>query len=73
MAEILLYIGIGLTVVGWFALSWFALKQIGAQKKYDRMPQKWAEIKQGLVHKRQLCRWVIIGGLVVVALSLLFA
>lgn len=45
MATILLYIGIALIVVGWLTLSWFAAKQMNAQKEYEKLPQKWEEVK----------------------------
>lgn len=71
MATILLYIGIALIVVGWLTLSWFAAKQMNAQKEYDRLPQKWEEVKQKLIHKRWICRSLIILGLIVIIISLL--
>lgn len=71
MATVLLYVGIALTVAGWLALSWFAVKQISARKEYERLPQKWDEIKQTLMHKRNLCRYLIMSGLLVLIISLL--
>lgn len=71
MATILLYIGIALIVVGWLTLSWFAAKQMNAQKEYERLPQKWEEVKQKLIHKRWICRSLIILGLIVIIISLL--
>lgn len=70
MASILLYIGIALIIIGWLALAWFAAKQINAQKECERIPQKWNEIKQSLIHKRWICRCIIILGLVVIVISL---
>ncbi len=70
MATILLYIGIVLTVIGWLLLSWFAVKQMNLQKEYERFPQKWEEVKQNLIHKRWLCRSLIIFGLIVIIISL---
>ncbi len=71
MAIILLYIGIALIVGGWLKLSFFAIKQINAQKEYDRLPQKWAEIKHGFIIKRWICRVLIILGMVAVVISML--
>ncbi len=71
MATILLYIGIALIVIGWLTLSWFAAKQMNAQKEYERLPQKWEEVKQNLIHKRWICRSLIILGLIVIIISLL--
>ena len=71
MATILLYIGIALIVIGWLTLSWFAAKQMNAQKEYERLPQKWEEVKQSLIHKRWICRSLIILGLIVIIISLL--
>ncbi len=73
MAKDLLYIGIALIVIGWLALSWFAFKQIRLQKEYARMQQKWAEIKPGLVHKRALCRWLILAGMAILIISLVLS
>ncbi len=70
MVTILLYIGIALIVIGWLTLSWFAVKQIRAQKEYERLPQKWEEIKQSLIHKRWICRGLIIFGLILLIISL---
>lgn len=70
MATILLYIGIALIVIGWLTLSWFAAKQVNAQKEYGRLPQKWEEIKRSLLHKRLICRGVVILGLIAIIISL---
>lgn len=71
MATVLLYIGIALIVIGWLAFSWFAAKQMNAQKEYERFPQKWEEVKQNLIHKRWICRSLIILALIVIIISLL--
>ncbi|MCM1076656.1 MAG: hypothetical protein NC411_04765 [Bacteroides sp.] len=71
METFLLYFGIGLTVIGWLALSWFAAKQMKAQKEYERIPLKWEEVKRGLVRKRWICRVVILIGIIVILISLL--
>lgn len=71
MAKILLYIGIALIVGGWLALARYAGKQLAAQKEYERLPQKWHEIKQELIHKRMICRCSIIAGLIAIIISLL--
>ncbi|MCI9607561.1 MAG: hypothetical protein HFJ94_05250 [Muribaculaceae bacterium] len=70
MATILLYIGIVLIVIGWLSLSWFAAKQVNAQKEYGKLPQKWEEIKRNLLHKRLICRGVVILGLIAIIISL---
>lgn len=46
MATTLIYIGIALIIIGWLTLSYFAAKQIKAQKEYERLPQKWDEVKR---------------------------
>lgn len=71
MATVSLYIGIVLIVIGWLTLSWFAAKQINAQKEYERLPQKWEEVKQNLIHKRWICRSLIILGMIVLIIPLL--
>ncbi|MCM1291708.1 MAG: hypothetical protein NC207_07245 [Bacteroides sp.] len=71
MANILLYIGIALIIIGWVTLSWFAAKQLRAQKEYERLPQKWNEVKQSLIHKRFIGRTIIILGLILILISLL--
>ena len=71
MASVLLYIGIGLIIIGWGTLSWFAAKQLNAQKEYERLTQKWQEMKQKLIHKRWICRGIIMIGLISIAISLL--
>ncbi len=69
--KIVLFIGIALIVIGWLSLSWFATKQLSAQKKYERLPQKWEEVKRDLTHKRLVCRGIIIFGLIVIIISLM--
>jgi len=71
MTIVLLYIGIALIVGGWLTLAWFAAKQITAQKEYERLPQKWEEVRQNLIHKRQICRVAIIVGLLAIGIFLL--
>lgn len=70
METTVLFIGIGIIIIGWLSLSYFAFKQIRAQKEYERLPQKWAEIKHSFVIKRWICRGIIIFGLVVGVISL---
>ncbi len=70
MSTILLYFGIALIIIGWLTMSWFAAKQITAQKEYERLPQKWEEVKQSLIHKRWIGRGLIILGLMVIIVSL---
>ncbi len=71
MTTILLYLGIALIILGWLTLSWFAVKQINAQKEYERFPQKWEEVKQALIYKRWICRSLIVLGIVVLIISLM--
>lgn len=70
MATILIFIGIALIIIGWLTLSFFATKQIKAQKEYERLPQKWEEIKQAFIYKRWICRGLIILGMIVLIISL---
>lgn len=70
MDTILIYIGIALIIIGWLTLSVFAAKQINAQKEYERLPQKWEEVKQTFTYKRWICRGLIILGLIVLIISL---
>ena len=70
MATILLYIGIALIVIGWLTLSWYAAKQLNSQKEYERLPKKWEEIKKNLIHKRWICRSLIILGLIIIIISM---
>ncbi len=72
MSMILLYIGVALNIIGWLSLSYFAVKQIYAQKEYERLPQKWAEVKSGLLQKRWICRGLILLGIIILCISLLF-
>lgn len=71
MASILIYIGIALIIIGWLSLSFFAAKQIKAQREYERLPQKREEVKQAFIYKRWLWRGIIILGLIVLIVSLL--
>lgn len=71
MSSVLLYIGIGLIVIGWLALACFAAKQLSARRQYERLPQKWEEVKHGLIRKRMISRGMVIAGLICIIISLL--
>lgn len=64
MEQIMLWIGVGLIIFGWLALAYFSMKQLHAQKEYGNLTQAWAEIKAKYVHKRWICRAIILLGLV---------
>ncbi len=71
MATVLLYIGIVLIVCGWIVLSLFAIKQMRAQKEYERLPQKWNEIKQSFIYKRWIARGIILVGMILLIISII--
>lgn len=71
MAQIIVYIGIGIAVVGWLLLAWFAAGQIKAQKDYALAPHKWEDIKRGYVNRRWMSRGVILIGIILIIVSIL--
>lgn len=71
MNTILLCTGITLIIIGWLTLSWFAIKQINAQKEYEKFPQKREEIKSQLNRARWISRTIILIGMCVLAFTLL--
>lgn len=71
MATTLLYLGIAVIVMGWLSLSFFAGKQLSAQKHYERQPQKLGEIKQSTVCLRWISRGIILIGLMLIIISIL--
>lgn len=72
MTTLLIYAGIALVVTGSVALLLFSAKQKTAQMEQERMPHRWSEVKQGLVHKRILSRGIIVLGIIVLIISLIF-
>lgn len=67
---ILLYAGIGLIAAGLVLNLVFSAKQIAAHKEYERMPQRWEQVKLGYLHKRILCRLGMILGIVLLVIYL---
>lgn len=66
-----LYIGIGLVVIGWLTLAYFAAKQISAEKNYALQPHKWDEVRHSFITKRWMCRGIVILGILVIVISTL--
>ncbi len=66
MANILMWSGIALTVIGWLALAWQASKIMAVKDDLNKFPQKKATM---LLH-RNYCRLTIIAGIVLLIISL---
>ncbi len=64
---ILMWIGIGLVVVGWLALGWQASKWMAQKAELDKFPQR----KQQMLLRRNYCRLIILGGIVFLILAAL--
>lgn len=65
MAGVLLWIGIALTVIGWFALAWQASKRITAKDELEKFPEK----KKSALLKRNYCRLTIIAGILIILIA----
>ena len=67
MANVLLWVGIALIVIGWLALGWQASKRLAVKDELDKFPQR----KNVMRLHRNYC-WLIIGaGMAVVLLAML--
>ena len=67
MANVLLWVGIALIVIGWLALGWQASKRLAVKDELDKFPQR----KNIMRLHRNYC-WLTIGaGVTVVILAML--
>lgn len=67
MANILMWIGIALTVIGWLCLGWQASKRLVIKDKLDENVQKNESIKL----YRRYCWGIICIGMVLLLISIL--
>lgn len=63
MANILLYAGIGLIVIGLIATMYFAMKQLSVEKEYERMPWKQQDMRTTYVRRRFYSRAIMLVGI----------
>lgn len=66
MANIIMWIGISLTVIGWLALAWQASKRLTAKDELEKFPQK----KKAMLLYRNYCWLTIAAGVVLLLISL---
>ncbi|GEM_PF-3544629 len=64
-ANILLWVGIALIVIGWVELARQSAKVITHRKENERFPEK----QKGMLYKRNICRLTMIGGIVMIIIS----
>ena len=67
MANVLMWIGIALTVVGWLALAWQASRRLAVKDELEKFPQK----KKTMQLRRNYC-WLTIGAGVILLLIAMF-
>lgn len=67
MANILLWIGIALTAIGWIALAWQAAKGMALKDELDRFPDR----KNVMQLRRNHCWLTMIAGIVVILIALI--
>lgn len=67
MANILMWTGIAVTVIGWLALAWQASKAITSKDELDKFPEK----KQTMLLHRNYCRFTIIAGILILIIAMI--
>lgn len=66
MAIVLMWIGIGLIVIGWLLLGWQASKRLAAKDELEKFPQR----KQDFQKRRNYCWLVILMGVILLLIAL---
>lgn len=67
MANVVMWIGIVVILVGFAALSWEAMKRMQAQEELNKFPQK----KNAMRVRRNYCLMVIFAGMLLLVLALI--
>lgn len=67
MSRLLLWIGIGITVIGWIALAWQASKRMVRKDDIRRFP----ELQKTMQLYRNYCWLTMIGGVILILVSIL--
>ncbi len=67
MAEVLMWIGIAVLVIGWIALCWQAAKRLTAKDELEKFPEK----KQTMQMHRNYCWLPMMAGIIILIISLL--
>ena len=67
MASILLWIGIALTVIGWIALAWQAVKRMAVKDELERFPDR----KNVMQLHRNYCWLTMIAGVVLILIAVI--
>lgn len=67
MAQILIWIGIALIVIGWLALSRQAAKIYAVKDELDKFPEK----RKAMLLRRTYCRLIILIGIALLMIALL--
>ncbi|MCM1450835.1 MAG: hypothetical protein NC102_01055 [Clostridium sp.] len=70
MASLLLYLGIGLIIIGLIATLYFAFKQMSLEKEYERMPWKQQDMRTTYVRRRFYSRVIMIAGIILLIIFL---
>ena len=63
---ILMWIGIGVTVIGWLALAWQASKRMAAKDELAKFPEREKTMQQ----HRNYCRLTIFAGIVILLIAI---
>ncbi|MDE6577425.1 MAG: hypothetical protein K2J82_05950 [Muribaculaceae bacterium] len=67
MANIIMWVGIALTVLGWLALAWQASKRMAAKEELDKFPQK----KETMRLHRNYCWLTISAGVILLVIAMI--
>ncbi len=66
MATVLMWSGIAITVIGWFALAWQASKRLSAKEELEKFPEK----KRKMQLHRNYCWLTIAAGIVILLIAM---
>ncbi len=67
MTNVLIWVGIALTVIGWLALAWQASKRLAAKSELDKFSQK----KDSMRLNRNYCWAIIITGVMLLLIAII--
>ena len=67
MANVLMWAGIGLIVIGWLALGWQASRRLAMKAELEKFPEK----KHAMQLRRNYC-WLTIGaGMIILVIAMM--
>lgn len=67
MGNVLMWIGVGVTVIGWIALAWQASKRMAMKDELEILPQK----KEQMQSRRNYCLMTIFAGIILLVIAMI--